>query len=51
MLSIRSKLVRVKLENGLMVALCLHDGSLKLFDVGDANPPVEDGFCIQAGNR
>ncbi|KAJ3919801.1 sterol regulatory element binding protein cleavage-activating protein [Lentinula edodes] len=47
---VRSKLVRVKPENRLIVAFCLHDGSLELFDVGDADPLVQDDFFIQAGN-
>ncbi|KAE9398337.1 hypothetical protein BT96DRAFT_965981 [Gymnopus androsaceus JB14] len=45
-----SKLIRVKPENRLVVAFCLDDGSVELFDVGDTNALINDDFCVQAGN-
>ncbi|KAF9068353.1 sterol regulatory element binding protein cleavage-activating protein [Rhodocollybia butyracea] len=47
---VRSKLVRVKPENRLVVAFCLNDGFLELFDAGDSNALIPDDFCVQAGN-
>ncbi|KAJ4475754.1 sterol regulatory element binding protein cleavage-activating protein [Lentinula aciculospora] len=47
---VRSKLVCVKPENRLVVAFCLNDGSLELFDVGDTNAIIRNDFYIQAGN-
>ncbi|KAJ3981103.1 sterol regulatory element binding protein cleavage-activating protein [Lentinula detonsa] len=47
---LHSKLIRVRPENRLIVAFCLSDGALELFDIGDTTPLIQDDFCINAGN-
>ncbi|THV07993.1 hypothetical protein K435DRAFT_741534 [Dendrothele bispora CBS 962.96] len=47
---VRSQLVDISPENQLLVAFCLEDGTVELFDAGDSNGIIKTELIVQAGN-
>jgi WD40 repeat protein len=48
---IKSMALRVEADERLLVAHAMDDGTVELAEVGDTNPLLVPGFCVQAGSH